>query len=348
VSARRDRFSARSWRSTTLTFCAVAAASGGLAALSFVRPTTTAGTEKRSYVHSGEFSYSAPAASDAVYQPSELRTGDAVFLAVIPSFDITFDYRIDGVSDASAGGDLAMMATISGSNGWQRSVELAPRRDFTGDHASIVGTVDVVALRALITRAEAVTGSRAAYTVTVEPAVHAHATLAGQPVDDQFAPALTFDLDALEMRISASAASTADRRGVLRPKQERTVEHPTTGPAQLSLGGLGGSVADLRLTATLAGLISVAGIAACLCVGRRRFGSDGARIRLRHGHRMIEISEVPLAGEYVTEVTDIDELARLGEAQAAPILHHATVDGSVFWSEAGGRVYRWSAAGSVR
>jgi hypothetical protein len=336
-----QRDSARTWRATTLTFCAIALGSAALAALAFSQPTLATVAEQSRYVHTGAFHYAAPVPSDAVYEQSALQTGDTVFLAVAHALNVTFDYRLDGVTPASVSGDIALSATITGSNGWQRSIELAPPREFTGEQVSVVATLDLVALRALITRAELITGSRGSYTVTVTPQVHTRASLSRQPVEDDFAPTLTFDFDAIQLRIAGSNAFTTERDAKLQPKQERTVELLSTRHAHLGVHGLNAPITVLRPIALLVALTSIGATAACVYVGSRRLGAEGARISLRHGHRLIEIRTMTRTMQCVIDVTGINDLVRLADTHGSSILHQTYSGRQVYWCEAAGKLYRY-------
>ncbi|MEY2430652.1 MAG: signal peptidase [Acidimicrobiaceae bacterium] len=332
---------AHTWRTITLSFCGLAVASSVLGVLAFTRPTVATTTEQLHYVHSGAFTYAMPVLSDAVYQASELKTGDPVFLSIVNTLDVTFDYHIDGVTPDSAGGDIAMTATVTGNSGWHRTLELAARRQFSSDRTSVVGTLDLVALRALITQVEFSTGFRGSYAVTVAPQVDARARLSDQPVADTFAPQLAFDLDTIQLRI-ASASGSAERAATLQPKQERTVDHGSTSQAELGAGQFHALVGVLRLLAVLLGLGSVGAAAVCWRVGKHRFGSTEAGITLRHGHRVVEISTMPHMERSVTNVTGMSDLVRVAEAHQSSILRESNADRHIYWCEADGRLYRYA------
>lgn len=333
----------RNWRTTTITLCWIAIASTALTAVAFTRPTSTTKIEKMHYVNAGTFSYSTQVPSDGVYQGSQLRTGDPVFLAIIHRLAITFDYRIDGVAPDSIRGDATLNATITGSNGWERTVVLSPRHDFSGARSSIVGTLDLVAIRALITNAESVTGFRGSYTVAVVPRVRTHARLDGQPAVTSFAPPLVFDLDAIQLSVAGGSPSTSDQPPVLRPRAEETITRASASQARLGVGDLSVPISALRFVVMLVALVSVGAAVVSWRNGSRCLGPQAARFTLRHGHHVIEIDTAPDITGPITDVVSISDLERLSAAQGSSILYESSTGRDVYWCETDGRAYRYTA-----
>jgi hypothetical protein len=333
---------ARTWRTVTITCVVVAVATTLLSVVTFTRPALTAATGQADYAQSGSFTYATPVPSDAVYQGGQLRTGDPVFLAILHALDVTFDYRIDGFTPAPTGGDIAMTATIAASNGWQRSIELVAPRQFTGDRTSVVGRLDLAAVRAQIAQAELITGYRGAYTVSVTPRVTTTGSGSGEPGADAFAPALTFDLDAIQLRLTGSPDPASAPIAQLQPRQEGSRNQMSIRSARLGVGGLELPLGALRVLALVLALASTGATMACLRAGSRRLGREGSRIALRHGHRLVDIRTMRNVGEDVTDVRSIDDLAHLAEIHGTSILHERNAYGHLYWCEAGSALYRYS------
>ena len=109
---------------------------------------------------------------------------------------------------------MEVLLRLTSPTGWNRTIQLAAPKRFTGDYASADVTLDVPALQSLIRKVEKLTGGApgAAYNLSIMPRVHVTGTLASQPLTSDYAPALSLQLDALQLRAGAGL----DRR---RPDQ---------------------------------------------------------------------------------------------------------------------------------
>lgn len=121
--------------------------------------------------HHVDVSYAATA-DPAVYQDGQLITGDPVFVQLNPSVDVHVRYEVSGEGAGKAEGVLGLNARLSAGNGWQRVVPLDPGQDFQGAGAGLRASLDLVALRDVITAAEQRTGvAEGSYRLELEPTV---------------------------------------------------------------------------------------------------------------------------------------------------------------------------------
>jgi hypothetical protein len=326
---------------TFLIATAVAAAAFlalGLAA--FTRPTIERVPAKTAYTERVSFDYSAPvpAAARAVYPSGVVKTGDPIFLALVPHVRVKVDYRVETSAAHLLGGTRDLVARVSSTNGWARTIPLAPRARFTGDRASAEATLDLAALRAMITRVERLTGSPGgSYTVDVSPRVHLTGMVAGRPVEREYRPALSFQLDSVQLR------PTADKKGALTPRRRGSVTASAVAARTLSVRGHELPVTTARAIA-LAGFL-LAGVAALLAwrLSRRRLVSDPTA----HIHARYRQLIVPIAGIATNparppiDVTSIEALAQLAERSERLILHHRGHGIDTYVVDDEGTLYRY-------
>jgi signal peptidase I len=330
-----------------LTACGVAAAALLLLGLlAFTRPATKAATVKSSYTEKVSFGYHAAAAPGPVYPGGVVKTGDPVFLRLVDHVRVTVGYRFAAAAPHRLAGTMEVLVRLTSQTGWTRSLPLASPTRFAGDYARSSVTLNLPRLRSLIGRVETLTGTPAGgdYTLAVVPRVHLTGTLAGQLLSSDYAPALSFQLGALQLRPGSAPATSSsdDQHDGLTPSRRATVATTATAPNTLGIGGHGLPVATARWIA-LAGLLLAAATALLTRVRQRRRPSDpAAHIQARYGHLI-----VPIAGmtHYPTrppiDVTSITALVALAERSERLILHHQRDDGDTYLVDDEGTLYRY-------
>lgn len=190
---------------------------------------------------------------------------------------------------------------------------------FTGPAAAVTGTLPLRRIGRLIDRLEAQTGSSAgAYTVSIEPEVRLAGRVGGQPIAASYAPALDLRLDGTRL---APPASADDESGdPLSPQRSGSITR--TRPAQVSLPGL--SVPRTSAIAwAIALLACTLGLALWLAwrVLAARRGPESGLIRMRMGHRLVRVAELPgHPAERVVHVAGIEDLILMAERAERPIL----------------------------
>lgn len=210
----------------------------GLAA--FTRPTTRPVMAKKAYTEQVSFGYRAQAPRGPVYPGGRVRTGDAVFVRLVQNVRVRVAYRLVTAAAHRISGTQDVRLRLTSPTGWSRSIQLAAPTRFAGNQTSRQVTLDLRRLRSLIGRVQRLTGAPAggSYTLTVLSRVHLTGTLAGQPLSSDYRPALSFQLDDLQLRPASSATtSTDDKQNDLRPSRRATVAIPARAPNILSVRG---------------------------------------------------------------------------------------------------------------
>jgi hypothetical protein len=292
-----------------------------LAALAFTRPAERAVQADVGYVQSGAFSYSA-AAPPGVYDTDGARSGDAVFLRLSNRVDVSFTYRASADQPAQFGGTYRLSAEISDGAGWRRTIALQPETTFHDGAFSANATLDLPQLLAQVEAFEKqteLTGQH--YTLAVVPQVMLSGTLAGQDIQDTFAPRLEFRFDKVRMQL-VSSVGAADP---LQPTKAGLLEVPRNEPNALTLLGLSLEIATARRLAVVGLLLALSGGLALSVALRRLTGSDeAARIQIEYGPLLLDVRAGALeACGQVIAVATIADLAKLAEREGRMILHQA-------------------------
>ncbi|MCW2987017.1 MAG: signal peptidase, partial [Conexibacter sp.] len=177
--------------------------------LAWTRSTTDPVAAKVAYTHKVRFSYRADAPAGAVYPTGTVKTGDPIFLRLVRQVRIKVAYHFASVAPSDLTGTQDVLLRLSSPTGWSRIMRLQGATPFKGAASSSWVVLDLDRLQALIHRVETLTGasSGAAFTVDVLPRLHVTGTLAGQRLDDRYQPALSFQLDPLQLRSGSGATA---------------------------------------------------------------------------------------------------------------------------------------------
>jgi signal peptidase I len=321
---------------------AAAIACLGLALLSYSRSLTATETVEAAYAHQGRFEYVADVARNAAYPDGHVSTGEPVFLRLVPRLRVAFSYRLESELAAATRGTIALDARLSDGRGWERVLPLSPERPFANGSSTATGVLDVARVQRIVEEVRELTGSaQTAFTVAVLPRVRVSGTVGDEPLDETFAPALTFDLSDLRLQPNLQAG---DGVGPLAPREAGSGTQVI--PAKISFGALSLSVSTARR-------VSLLGIAALLLLGglalvarrRRGDGDEHDRIHARYGHLLVPVSGRPAATRHVTDVTDFDALVRLSLHHGKLILHSVEGGDRSYFVDDGNNVYRYRVEG---
>jgi signal peptidase I len=319
-----------------------------LGAFAFSNPLDREARSEVPYTQGGAFSYSAVVPPGPVYGGARVETGDPIFLRLVKTFTVVFDYRIESPAAGSVSGTAGLVAELSNTNGWVRTIELQPETPFDGDRFSVSGIVDLARLESLVQQVEARTGVHAdSYAFTVVPDIQVRGTLAEQALQDAFSPRLTFRLDPMQLQLDPTGVvAPGGPQDQLQPAAIGKVLVSRTEPTELSGFGLQMNTAEARRTseigvaASLAGMLIV-GIGMLLALRRLR-DDEPSRIALRYGSWLIPVSEpVNDSLRSPIDVKTFEDLVRLAERHDRLILHEEHDGVHVYTVEEGGLLLRY-------
>ena len=310
----------------------------GLAVLAYGRPLTTTESVEAVYAHQGRFEYEAKVARNAAYPDGEVTTGEPVFLRLVPRLRVSFTYRLESELPVDASGRIALDAKLSDGRGWERVLPLALERPFSSGGSTVSGVLDLTRIEKIVEDVRGLTGSgQSAYTVALLPRVDVEGRVGADAVDAVFAPALSFDVGDLRLQPGLEAGEGV---GPFAPREPGSGTR--VAPATLSLGALSLSVATARRVALLgiAALLLLGGLVVCL---RRRGDEDESdRIESRYGHLIVPVSSRSGEWTQVTELEDMEALARMAEHHGKLILRVSQGSGRAYVVEDGSSAYRYT------
>jgi signal peptidase I len=298
-----------------------------LGALAFTRPLTVPGSEDLAYRHTGAFTYTADA-PPGVYDGDTVRTGQPIFRRLIERVNIGYTYRLASDYPAGVAGTQRLAAELSNSNGWSTTLPLQPPVAFAGPAASVGAVLDLSQVQALIDGVEGQTGvASSSYTLAIVPTVVVSGTLAGQPLQDEFAPRLVFQLDRLQMKLAAGGAEdAAGAKDALQPEKPGTLKRPRDVQNTLPLLGFKLPVGIVRIAAVAGLLAGLAGLIVLGVLARRGGPQDEAgAIAARYGPLLLNVHELnPAPQGRIVDVAGIDNLEKIARRFEALILHSAS------------------------
>jgi signal peptidase I len=326
-----------------------------LGLVAWTRPASRSVAAKVDYTQKIRFSYRADAPAGAVYPTGTVKTGDPIFTRLVRRVRVKVAYRLDSAAPSELAGTQELLLRLSSPTGWTRTTQLQPPTAFRGAATSAWVTLDLDQLQALIRRVETQTGAPAgaAFTLDVLPRVRVKGTLAGQALATRYAPALSLQLDPLQLRwgggtaaTGATAPASAGAAGALpavfTPSGRGSVAATVAMPNRLSLGGHGLRIGTARWL-TLLGLL-LAGAAGLLTLirERRRPTDLSMQIQARYKHLLVPIASIVLTPDQpIVDVMTIDALAQVAERCERVILHHHRIGAESYLVDDEGTLYRY-------
>jgi len=315
-----------------------------LGAFAYSQPAERATSREAAYEHSGIFSYGGLAPIPWLYDDDRVTTGDPLFRQLSNSLEVSFAYRFTSTSPHDIRGSYNMAAVISDTAGWKRTVPLQETTPFEGDAVTLTGILDLDNIQQTINNLEAETGlKRDHYEVAVVPQVQAAGAIAGQALNETFAPRLGFRIDPLQLQMLPAGPREPDPRT---PTQTGTAEIARIEPNTLSILALKLNVADARrLTALGICLSLMAGLFFGWRVWKRMGEDEPSRIRARFGDQIVDVREGPPArGAKTVQLTAIEDLAKIADRLGSVIHHERHNDTHVYSVLYGDISYRYQTA----
>jgi hypothetical protein len=339
-------------RSLLIGVAALAVACAAVAVYAKTRPAATSVTHKVSYTQRGHIAYHATAPVGPVYPNGTLGTGDPIFLQLVHRLAVRASYRFAVAAPAQLRGTQQVFLQLTGPTGWTRQIALSPKRHFTGPTMTSAATIDLGAVQALLDQVQKATGvPTTGADVGIAMNVHVAGTVAGQPVDLNFAPKAGFQLQPLELMPAVSpppaaagtaSSATPSSESGFDPSAQGSVSSVSAVPTVFSLAGHTFSYSTIAWFA-LGGLLLTGALAALLVVllQRNQAFDEAARIRARYGHLLVPILIGEDLGWPPVDVTSFKALARLAESAGQLVLHHRADAVDTYLVNDNGTVYRY-------
>lgn len=298
-------------------------------------PTTKPATHSVTYSQTATFGYHATAPRGVVYPDGTIHTGDPIFLTLVHRIGVKVGYQFNAPLASGVRGTLQLLLSLTGPSGWSRTIALTPVRRFRGVHSALNTTVDLAPIQSLLLQVAKQTGMPGTYgtTIAVTLAARVHASVAGQPLDQNYTGTENFTLQPLQLQ-AAGAGGFAAKKG--------SVSIATTVADPFHLLGV-------RMSYSMLSWISLVGFILCaaaivplaLLLRRNRAFDEAARIRNRYGHLLVPILIGEDLGWPPVDVINFKALVRLAETAGQVILHHQADAVDTYLVNDNGTVYRY-------
>jgi signal peptidase I len=315
--------------------------------LAWVRPASRPVAAQVAYVQKVRFSYRADAPAGAVYPSGTVQTGDPIFVRLVRRVRVKVAYHLVSAAPGALTGTQQIMLRLSSPTGWSRTIPMLAPTPFRGASSSAWITLDLDRLQALIDRVETSTGAPAggAFSLDVLPRLRVKGTLAGQPLAARYAPALSLQLDPLQLRLPGAGPATSASGAVpaaFAVSQPGTVAATVARPTRLALGGLGLRVGTARWAALLGFLLAGAVGLLTMLRERRRPTDLSMQIHARYRHLIVPIAAITHDPDQpIVDVMTIDALAQIAERCERVILHHHRIGAESYLVDDEGTLYRY-------
>jgi hypothetical protein len=314
-----------------------------LGLFSFNRPLLEPQMDEVKYQHSGQFSYAA-VASPSVYDQGRIQSGDAIFHSLVSSFETSFDYSFTSNQIETSQGSFQLLLELSEPNGWQRRMVLIPDTSFQNGRFQTSAEIDLDNILSLVeTLRERTEFNRVAFDLKITPIVLLEATIAGQPIEDSFAPALHFKLD--EFQLYLNGTNPFEETGdPLNPVKLGSLPQIQQVPARMNILGIELNVENARWIAGIALFIGVAGLGIVLypVISRMRDG-EKHRIAVQHAELIISVDQPPKAkATNLTIVERFEDLAKLAQSSNLLVFHFEDKNKNDYYLQLDERTYLYT------
>ena len=323
-----------------------------LGVFTFRQPLVSAITADAAYEHVGAFGYSADVTESPVYPTGKVEPGRPVFLKLVDQLKVTFDYTLNTQTTHSVSGEALMFARVTGATGWKKVIPIARVTPFKGNKVQLAGTLDFDTIKDLSREVQSITGlPESAQNVELVARVDVTGDVAGAQITEQFAPALPFQMDTLQLQLidpEGGPLSGESSLASFRHSQPGAVSVDETKANQLQVLGLSVQIRTAR-QASILGLLF--GLIA-LGVLWRRFSNpaladEASVISAQYGDWLIPVEAMPQqAGHKAVQVKSMAALVRLAELYERMILHEDAPRGHTYFVEEEGVMYYYRPAPS--
>ena len=281
--------------------------------------------EPFAYQQEVSFRYSADV-PEGVYDSTQVAPGEPIFRKLNGSFTVELDYLLLSMHPADIHGNYRLLAVVSDTAGWKRTIELLPQTAFEGNLFTISETLSLDQVQSLINRFEKETGvARGQYALTIATDIHIAGKLAGLDLEDQFHPALHFSINELEVVLEENPNNVGE---TLNPSVSGALFKKAYEVNYVPIFGLQIPVLTARW---IAGLIGIPALFFLVTLFVQFYNTtqknEWERARLWYGSMFIKARDPQmLTAPQQVEIESVDDLASLAEQEQRPIFHLAEGD----------------------
>ena len=274
------------------------------------------------------FSYRAPVPPSAAYDDTVVRSPDPVFRKLTRAVEVRYAYR-------GSPGSVSVAADLSAPNGWHSTLQLAPRRTFTGSSYRGHVSLDLAAIDRRVEQAALAIGMPIdQLTLVVRPDFRTAHEVA-------FAPGLSLLVTPTTVSVAGEAA--------LAVADAATTPRDTTRPRTFHLAGRELTVRAARVASLAVALGALLALIAARLVGTWTApATEGAAIRRRYAANLLSVEPMAVPSHRpLVEVRDFETLASVAQRYGLLILHWTRADVETFLVHDDSATYRYRTGNGV-
>ena len=304
-----------------------------VSALAYSRPTVETVEKPDLYEQTGTFSYSAEVDESPAYDSTTVGAGEAIFTSLVDEVEFTFDYRVASDAPRRVSGSAVLVARVTDGKGLVRTLPIAESQEFSGDLASLRGTLSLRELESLVGRIEAATDTtNDTYFVTLAADVALSGRVGEVSIDDAFAPELLFRLDAARLALAQSGVGDDGSNALV---QTQLGTGPQTVAATFRVLALEPRVETIRHAgvagALLASLVLIGGLG---FKGLRRTAERGVRTP-RRGRSPERAGRDVMSEDRCVALADMDDLVSVATERGQLVLRRDRPDCTQYFVDDG-------------
>jgi EAL domain-containing protein (putative c-di-GMP-specific phosphodiesterase class I) len=291
-----------------------------MGAYAFTRSIWQTVTDNVKYQQTGTFSYTTTAPT-GVYDTTSVTSGDPLFPKLTCLVNLQFTYTLLGDETSSLSGSHLITANILDDiSGWQRTLPLETKTDFSGNTFITNTSIDLCQVEEIVSTMEAATDlNQTSYSLVINPRVTIGGQMAGRDLSTTFEPHLLFFFDKVHFYLFKNDVVTDP----LNPTQAGLIEGTKTQANTFHFLGLSLEVGKIR-TVSIVGLsVSLLGLFLLgLFIYYKIRNSKDAQVQMKYASMMVDIHESALElSAPAIDVVTMDDLAKLAERHNSLILH---------------------------
>ena len=309
-----------------------------LGIVAFTRPAFIQVKTPIPYQHTTHFAYTARA-PEGLYDLPQVQPGEPIFTQLTGTLTVSCTYRFTAEAPYQIKGTYQLLARVSDSTGWKRTLPLTDRKDFDNGTFQDEAVVHLENLQAFINELQTATGIHSnAYTLSIIAHVESQGEVGGEPFRETVEPALHFRWDGKALVVPQNSENSP-----FIIEQSNMLLSMSMQPNSLMILGQKIPVSAARMASVAAGLLSLLLLVWAWREAEHRAQTSLAEyLRLVEGVTVIAVQEPPAAEAPPTPLKSLDDIASLAKTYRRPVLYLGEGEQCHFWVQTPETVYHYT------
>lgn len=308
----------------------------GIAA--FIRPAVVQVKTPIPYQHTTHFSYTARA-PEGLYDLPQVQPGEPIFTQLTGTLTVSCAYHFTAEAPYQVKGTYQLLARVSDSRGWKRTLPLTDRQPFDNGTFQAKAVVHLEDLQAFIDELQAATGIHSGtYTLSIIAHVESQGEVGGMPFQETVEPALAFRWDGKALVVPHNS-----KHSPFLSEQGHALVRLTVQPNSLMILGQKVPVSAARTVSVVAGALSLLLLVWAWREAEHRAQTNLAEyLRLVEGVAVVAVQEPPATEAPPTPLKSLDDVAGLAKTYRRPVLYLREGEKCHFWVQTPEAVYQYT------